>query len=234
MSKLITINLSYYNQPKSILMAHIDNWKSFNNKNIYTFIIIDDGSTIPITEVLKSEDLSDLDIHIYRVTCDLYCNIAGVRNLGLRECKTVWCLILDMDTVVSPTMAKELETIAIHNISNHNVYKFNRIVCNNINHEKNNQIHPAVCLIKKTDYWNIGGCEEDLVGNYGYTDPCFWFRAKNKVSVIEKRNIYLNYYPEGESDINRNTAHNFKIFQTKTKNNNWSNDIIRFNWEKIY
>ena len=30
--KLITVNLSYYNQPKDILIKHLISWKSFSNE----------------------------------------------------------------------------------------------------------------------------------------------------------------------------------------------------------
>ena len=84
MEKIITVNLSYYNQPKNILMEHINNWKSFPKeiKDLFRFFIIDDASKISIEELLKTENLEDIDIHLYRVKQDLYCNIAGVRNLG--------------------------------------------------------------------------------------------------------------------------------------------------------
>ena len=87
MNKLITVNLSYYNQPKDVLMQHINNWKKFPEhiKKQFTFFIIDDCSKKPVIDLLKNEDLKDLDLHIYRVKKDLYCNIAGVRNLGATE-----------------------------------------------------------------------------------------------------------------------------------------------------
>ena len=74
-------------------------------------------------------------------------------------------------------------------------FKFNRTVPDDDNHIKNNKLHPAVCLIRKEDYWKIGGCDEDFVGNYGQTDPHFWYRAKGKITVKEKNNVYLLYYP---------------------------------------
>ena len=47
------------------------------------------------------------------------------------------------------------------------------------------------------------------------------------------RNIYLDYLVEGEAEINRDTTHNKKLFDYKKKTNSWSNDYIRFNWNKI-
>ena len=40
--------------------------------------------------------------------------------------------------------------------------------------------HPAVMLLTKLSYWHIAGCDEDLVGRYGGTDPLF----RHKTSVM--------------------------------------------------
>lgn len=210
-------------------------WKDFHDeiKKFFTFFIIDDCSKILINDLLKDEDLSDIDINLYRVTKDLYCNIAGVRNLGAKECKTAYIVILDMDTIIDNKLVESLVIIAKDNINKNNVFKFNRIVPNNPNHIKNNTQHPAICLIRQKDYWNIGGCEEDLVGHYRFTDPSFWYRSTGKVNIIYRSDLYLIYFPEGEADIDRDTKHNGKLYKKKCKNNNWSTDFIRFPWLKI-
>ena len=232
--KKITVNLSYYNQEK-VLKDHIYLWKSYSDeiKDQISFCIVDDCSKTPADEVLSDIDLSDLDIHIYRVTEDLYCNIAGVRNLAATVCETDWMVILDMDTMVSEDLAKSM-ILLINNphIDNGHCFKFNRRVLNNPSHIKHNQTHPAVCLLKKEDYWNVGGCEEDLVGHYGQTDPIFWYRAQNKIQVHVMNDLYLDYIPEGESDIDRDRVHNAKLFAEKKKNGSWSKDFIRFSWVK--
>ena len=235
MNKLVTINLSYYNQPKDIVMRHINYWKSFSDeiRDLFTFFIIDDSSEILITDLLKEEDLSGIDLHIYRVKEDLYCNIAGVRNLGAQECKTPWLIILDMDICIDNNIASKLIKLAKENLNLNKVFKFNRIVPNNPKHKKHKVPHPAICLLRKSDYWNIGGCEEDLVGHYGSTDPCFWHRAIDKVNITYLNDIYLLYFPDAESDINRDPKRNIALFHHKMKTNSWSNKYIRFTWEKI-
>ena len=42
------------------------------------------------------------------------------------------------------------------------------------------------------------------------------------------------HLPEGEAKINRDTRHNFKLFEYKRNTNSWSTDFVRFDWEKIY
>ena len=160
MTSKITIILSYYNQAKEVLIRHIDNWKQFTNINEFTFFIIDDCSKIPVNKLLEDCDLSNLDLHLYRVEEDLYCNIAGVRNLGAQECNTPYMVILDMDTVINNEMSNKLLLLAEKNINRNNVYKFNRLVPTpdglsfQTKHKKHNKPHPAVCLIRKKDYLN--------------------------------------------------------------------------------
>ena len=91
-----------------------------------------------------------------------------------------------------------------------------------------------MCLLRLEDYWNVGGCEEDLVGHYGQTDPIFWYRAQGKLNVNVRMDMFLDYIPEGEANINRDTRHNHKLFEYKKNTNRWSTDFVRFDWEKIY
>lgn len=234
--KKITINLSFYNQ-NEVLIKQVNEWKSWRKeiRDQFSFCIVDDCSKKLATDILYEDDgvdLSDLDLSIYRVKEDLYCNIAGVRNLSAQECNTDWMVILDMDTFIDESLAESM--LELTDTPPGKSFKFNRRVPGNPRHPKNGQQHPAVCLLRKSDYWNVGGCEEDLVGHYGSTDGSFWFRAQGKLSVIEKYNLFLNYVPEGESDIQRDNTHNAKLSLHKTKTGDWSNTYIRFDWEKIY
>jgi len=232
--KELTFILSFYNQ-QNVLKKHLAFWKTYPQeyKDRITFQIVDDCSKKSAIDVLKNEqDIGDLDIHLYRVKEDLFCNIAGVRNLGFQEMQTKWALLLDMDTLVDNEMVNQLFSLIKRN-EERTVYKFNRKVPNNPRHVKNGQFHPAITLIRKDDYWSIGGCEEDLVGHYGCTDPIFWHRAKGKVNLVWCRNIYLTYEPEGECVMVRDTRHNKQLFERKKRDKSWSTDFIRFNWEKI-
>ena len=107
--KKITINLSFYNQ-NEILVKQVQSWISWSKeiRDQFSFCIVDDCSkkfALDILEEDDSVDMTDLDLSIYRVKEDLYCNIAGVRNLSAKECKTEWMVILDMDTFISEELA---------------------------------------------------------------------------------------------------------------------------------
>ena len=230
---LITVNLSFYNQ-NDVLVKHVLGWKSWSKelKEKFSFCIIDDCSKTKAVDVLSEIDLSDLNLSIYRVQEDLVCNIAGVRNLSAQECKTQWMVILDMDTLISEELASSM--IQLCKAPKGSCFKFNRRVPSNPYHPKNGQPHPAVCLLQLEDYWDVGGCEEDLVGHYGQTDPIFWYRASNVLTVHFRSDMYLDYNPEGEAVINRDTSHNQKLFEEKRRTHNWSTDFVRFKWEKMY
>lgn len=229
--KKITINLSFYNQHK-VLVDQVESWKSWSKeiREQFSFCIVDDCSKVQAMETLKNVDTSDIDLSVYRVKEDLYCNIAGVRNLSAKECKTEWMVILDMDTFVSEELATNMLRLA-ETTRTGEAFKFNRRVADP-RHPKNGQPHPAVCLLRVEDYWNVGGCEEDLVGHYGWTDPSFWYRSVGKLHVITYSDLYLDYCPEGEADINRDNSHNYRLHEEKKRTGNWSTDFVRFEWEK--
>jgi predicted glycosyltransferase involved in capsule biosynthesis len=235
MDKLITINLSYYNQDVKVLKEHINAWSNFDKpiRDRFSFFIMDDGSKIPVMQLLETIDYSKIDLHVYRVEVDLFCNIGGVRNLGARECKTPYMIICDMDTLICNNTANQMLELAEQNKTKNKAFIFNRKVINNTKHKKHNVPHPAVCLIRVIDYWTVGGCDEDLVGNYGMTDPSFWQRAKKKIEKQTCHTIYLIYMDDGEANIKRNSKPNEKLVRKKTEENSWSVDFVRFPWNKV-
>tara|TARA_B000000557_G_scaffold71660_1_gene56649 strand:+ start:795 stop:1496 length:702 start_codon:yes stop_codon:yes gene_type:complete len=231
--KKITINLSFYNQ-NDVLIRQVESWKSWSKeiRDQFSFCIIDDCSKTKATEVLSDIDLNDIDLSIYRVKQDLKWNIAGVRNLSGQECQTEWMVILDMDCFVPEETAVGM--ISLSEKGGNNAYKFTRRVVENNSHPKHGDPHPAICLLRKEDYWNIGGCEEDLVGRHGFTDPSFWYRSQGKINV-HITDLPLDYYDEAEVfDSNKTNYPNRELFEEKKRTGNWSTDFIRFEWEKVH
>jgi len=232
MKKKVTICLSYYNQ-KSALREIVLGWKSYPEKvkEAFSFSIVDDYSlTGTALSTIGDIDLSDLDLHIYRVEQDLYCNIAGARNLAVQECKTEWIVILDVDTIITNETSEQILSLA--SVPREcplakDGYKFSR---KNIE-GKTVQPHPATCLIRKEDYWKAGGCNEDLVGDYGGTDNFFWagWRAA-ELNVTTLRNVYVETGPRGTAPgINRE-----KWRPRKHPSLPSPPQHVRFIWKKLY
>lgn len=232
--KLITIILSYFNEDKEDIYRHLNNWNNFSEsvKDQVSFIIVDDCSKIPINKMI---DNNNLDLSLYRILDDIKWNTSGVRNLGALQANTPYLLILDMDTVVDSNIIEQIIEICNNNINKSIFFDFNRIVVNDANHPKNNQNHPAVCLIRKQDYWSVNGCDEDLSGNYGYTSNLFKIKLLgNNIKQESLRNISILYYAEAQKDnLDRNRKHNRNLFDKKRKNNKLPKKLIRFNWKKI-
>ena len=231
--KKLTICLSYYNQ-KHALIKVVKDWVLYSDevKEAFTFSIVDDCSYWRNAwEVLKDEvDLSSLDLHIYRVKKDLYCNISGARNLAARECNTEWMMILDVDTIMTKEVSEQV--LAIINTPKElskDAYKFNRV--RHKNGKPYEKPHPACCLIRTKDYWRVGGCNEDLVGKYGGTDADFWNKwAKAGLGVFTFKDIYLKHFEGGQAPgINRN-FNKKRVHDALPKPPKY----VRFPWEKIY
>jgi len=226
MKKDLTIILTFYNQ-HDIIKEQIKMWENYPQevKDNVDFIIIDDCSINPIRY-----DDNKIDLKIYRVLEDKYCNIGGARNLGSHVCETEWMIHSDVDHFIESDLASELVSLVSKNQKN-NIYKFNRI---NIL-DKKTKIHPGTMLLTKDLYWDIGGSDEDFVGNYGQTDVHFFYRSNGKCNTIIRDDLYLKYNPKGETNnINRkNLKPNQDIFNNKKITNNWSKDFLRFKWKKI-
>jgi len=81
---------------------------------------------------------------------------------------------------------------------NNNVYGFFQRIGKKGNLKKKSP-HPAVMLSTIDSYWTAGGCDEDFVGNYGYTDPHFFYRVEKhhslKVINTHKRMDLLSIPP---------------------------------------
>ena len=231
--KSITVNLSYYNQHKA-LRKHIRGWRSWSPeiRNRFSFFVIDDCSQVPALYAVSGLDTSGLDLTIYRIDDDLYCNIGGSRNLGASECRTEWMIILDMDTMITESVARSM--LLLTQSEKGRCFRFNRMVESDTSHPHHLKPHPAVSLLRRSDYWNVGGCDEDFVGNYGCTDSSFRYRSRRKLKVDVMETLYLFCMPDAEADITRDADTNRELLQRKKRDGSWSYDFIRFSWRKVY
>lgn len=231
--RTLTIALGYFNQMDA-LRKHITAWNRYPEelKKKLSFIIVDDYSSIPAARVLETEsNLHGLDIHLYRVKTDLFWNVAGARNLGLQETETEWALLLDMDTMVDTVTLRQLFEL-IQGGSQAVVYQFNRRISRRSG-DFQEKPHPGVMLIRKDDYWSVGGSDEDFAGAYGYNDRSFLHRAGKQLEIRTCRDIYLHHESSGVARVVKGRSRNEKLFKAKRKNNSWSTDYLRFDWEEV-
>ena len=223
----LTFIVTYYNQG-SMLSRLIDGWEAWPDevKRRVKFIIVDDGSE---TEAIDHAHPKTVDLSIYRVLEDKYCNIGGARNLGTKVAETEWILHTDMDHVTPPAAAAAMLQLVEKN--DRKIYKF-------IRQDRRTgvtKIHPGTMLLTRSMYWEVGGCDEDFVGNYGQTDIHFFYRADQIVETEFREDIMLEFEEEGEAPvIDRSKLEpNAKLLEEKKEKGNWSDDYLRFEWERV-
>lgn len=222
----VTFIYTYYNQI-DMLRQQLENWRNYPEglRNRIKFMLVDDCSRRPAAELVGNPNI---DLSIYRVLEDKYCNIGGARNLGTKVCETSWMLHSDMDHIIPPAAAEAMLKLAA--LDERKIYKFQRIDPQT----GKTKIHPGTMLLTTEVYWEVGGCDEDFVGNYGQTDIHFFYRADKIIETDKREDIQMVIHHEGETkEIDRGKSEpNAKLFEEKKANESWSTEFLRFEWER--
>ena len=220
--KNITISLSYYNDFE-YLETHLINWKNYNEK--VKFQIIDDGSLEKLIDKINLESIRNLDLSIYRINQDIKWNIPGVRNLGATVCETEFVLFCDMDQYFEKEDIYKLCQKANEELEENKFYTFSR---------KGRERTAGTMLISLSNFWNCGGYDEDLAGNYGYNDPLLR-KQLNAINITEYtfEDIFCKQI-EADCKLDRSGLNkNKKKMQKKEKLLPRKQlNILNFNWEK--
>ena len=256
--KVITFFLIYYNRP-DYLTLQLESWMKFSEETRQKtqFLIVDDGSApgFRAADVLAANPTT-LDIQVYEVDQDLDWNIGGARNLGFYVAPIDWVFLSDSDILVRPdTMDYVVNTLVNRGMKKKSIYRnFHRLRSDRVTTKP----HPAVMMLSKSAYWLAGGCDEDFVGHYGYTDVHFFFRAEKtkrlQVNYVEQEMKDKPISPLEElpdvvdcpADMkclgtyngakpNKDPGHNNKIFGRKQRTSIvWSKEYLRFTWRRVW
>jgi len=242
--KMLTVAVLYHNDVEH-LTKQISSWNSLDSelKRCLLFLIVDDGSSDKAVEVTKRAASSScsIDIVLVRVVQNIRWNIGGARNLAMQIAPTKYVFLTDIDIYAPNDFHSHLLELTqeIVRASNNGIdvifSSFRRVFEGS---EIEERPHPALMLLSKDTYWRVGGCDEDFVGNYGYTDPHFWHRARRtpNVSIVESHSEFPQIPTLVEKSYNnqvnrqRNTAVNMALFEHKTQMNDWSDTYLRFDW----
>ena len=191
----ITIALLYYAQPSMLIyqLKKLDEYPIGIQRQL-TLLIVDDGSP----DGLRASEYVNRDqpnryyrIRLVRVMKDKAWNIGGARNLAFHVIDTQRALLLDLDMWIPVETIQQVLEGKTFNGTHQLAHRFNRKRLNGSTGK-----HPAVCLIDADAYWRAGGCDEDFVGNYGFTDVHFWYRWKADPSriIVEHLDSFLIEY----------------------------------------
>lgn len=223
------LNIIYpvYNPKPETLKRHLDNWKSYPEelKSQVRIVIVDDGSKEPVKLDIPLPHI------IARIEEDIYWNVCGAQNLGhyLID-RNEWSFSTDIDHILYP---QECEKILRLKKETGNVYWFVRIKEGKIYKQ-----HQNTFLIHCSDFFKIGGYDEDLAGNSGYNDALLIAKMKyyglSFVNTDIKVNLYENMGINCNGYVKQGLDKNLMKYQIKVMemvNHKYQpGNILRFRW----
>jgi len=149
---MITLCIPYYDDPHRLRGLMMNECLGMFDE----IIIVDDGSpTYPAARIVKefTEELSYIDIKVWRITEDFGFNAHGARNLAATVAKGDWLLFLDIDMEPDAGFVSDL----FERVENAPEDEF--IVCNLLGDDPGN-----IFALRALDFWRAGGYDEELRG----------------------------------------------------------------------
>jgi len=177
----LSIVLTYYGQP-AMLAEQARIWATYGN--CPEIIVVDDGSPVAAAPQARSSG--------YRVDVDIPWHQDGARNLGAHVATGEWLLLLDIDHAICAGELAKLQGLLPTLPEGAAFRPARRLV------DGAYKLSPAanIWLIRRADYWRVGGYDERLCGRYG-TDLEFRPRLR---SILSERDlpIRLDVYRAGD------------------------------------
>ncbi len=180
---MITLVYSYYNNP-GMLERHCQEWANYDadTKTLIRAIVVDDGSDkSPAVEHVTDPGFP---VQVYRIKENLIWNVAGARNLGMRQAPDGWCLLTDIDHLLPAADAARLVRMKL----NHRAYYLpaRRWLDGRPLHP-----HSNTYVLQRALYWRVGGCDEDYTGWWGGGEPAFRKMIKTLAPAIPLSRVTL-------------------------------------------
>jgi hypothetical protein len=164
--------MPYYDNA-GMLGVHIDEWMKWPEAAVkgLKIVIVDDGTPegLPASRVIQARmdeiERKVIKVSVYRVAPDIPWNQDGARNLGMKECRTPFALMTDMDHLLPARMAERLAYLAESGTIRDRTYLMPRQWV----YETRQEIppHPNTFLFRVSEFWEMGGYDEDFAGHYG-------------------------------------------------------------------
>jgi len=176
--KKITFVYPYYENPL-FLEYQVNAWKQYPDylKECISLVVADDGSpNKPASDVLGAMHPLPFKTRLFRIEVDVRWNWLAARNIGMNHADSGWCLLTDMDHVVSASLAHKL----VHGVFDQRVvYRLSR------REHTGGRLHPHpnTMFMTRAQFWRIGGYDENLSGHYG-TDGDWRRRIAAKGPVV--------------------------------------------------
>jgi len=262
--KTFTFLIIYYNH-LGLLALQIDSWLKYSSevRGQVHFLIVDDCSrpgfrAADLMELHRDKISSSISLEIYEIEQDLVWNIGGARNLGFHASPTEWVFLNDVDILVPQNTMEYLLYLTKASSPEERgrvIYtSFDRLRADGITRKT----HPALIMTTKSVYWQVGGCDEDFVGHYGFTDGHFFWRAARTKDVVMKQQVTKmgnsSVDPVRELspndafcpwetcptpltpglNVSRDSSFNAAVFNSKINGSMaWAIDYLRYTWHKV-
>jgi len=179
--------MAYY-ENRLMLIEHARCWNDLPRElaRKLNVVVVDDGSpTVPARDALQSIPLPTLaSVQVWRMLVDVPWNQDACRNLGVKHAPTEWLLLTDMDHIVPPPTWERLMRGPLDKRA---VYRFGRVSAPAMEPYKR---HPNSWALTKRIYWDCGGYDERLAGNYG-TDGDFLVRVKHRRNIVDLAEVLV-------------------------------------------
>lgn len=189
--KRVTFVYPYYENP-NFLALQLKLWSEYPErlKPYLSAIVVDDGSPRnPASESVTPRNVG-FPVRFFRIRVDVRWNWLAARNIGMHHA-TGWCLLTDMDHMVSAETAESL----IHGAHSPKViYRFSR-------REHTGAAihpHPNSMLMTSAMFWLVGGYDEALSGHYG-TDGDWRRRCAKTAKVLTLADELTRFEYVGDS-----------------------------------
>lgn len=248
----VTLGLLYYSDP-ALLREQLAIWSQWAQpvQELFELLVVDDGSPAAVSAVgvlAEARFTTHAAIRVLGVLPPkLQWNIGGARNLIMHLASSCWVILCDLDYAL-PSALAAAAAAATRLAGEGTVFKFTR-------KSKMKPFHPAIALIRRDLYWEAGGCDEDFVGNYGMTDPHFWYRLnmRNPPPTVVRNTSWPKLVTVSADErckqqkmcrsreslkatlkahtLERNNTANILLFKDKKSGRMpWSNEYLRFRW----
>lgn len=196
-----TLVMAYYDNP-GMLLAQMKRWHELPEdiRASLHVVIVDDGSpTRPAADVcLPAQTWNLASFELWRMRVDVRWNQDACRNIGVRAARTPWVLLTDMDHAVPVETWRRLMNAKLKKA---HVYRFGRVSMPDLAPYKH---HPNSWAMTRTMYWQVGGYDEALAGNYG-TDGDFLVRVRREAHLVELPEVLIRYPREVIPDASTTT-----------------------------
>lgn len=212
---MLSIVITYYNQ-SAMLDEQARIWAGYRDD--VEIIVVDDGSQIAATPQPRSIG--------YRVLRDIPWHQDGARNLGAHVASNEWILFLDIDHAIS---ASELDRLIemLPSLRKGVAYRFARRLVDDAYPLKR---AANIWLIRKDDFWRVGGYDERLCGHYG-TDTEFCPRLR---SVLATRDLPITLDVYRETNIASATTQGLDRTVVRAQTLPGKMKVLGFEWERAW